>query len=275
MRVIFSAVVAGLMLCESSFAQNTNAQNTNSSPASGAAQPSEAAQQGTAPAQASSTSGPVAANPRIAPGSVIPVQLTKSIDAKKVKTGDPVEAKVTEDVKTNSGEIIVPKDTKLVGHLTEAQARNKEQKESQVTIAFDHALTRTGSDMTLPMSIQAVISPSYLAPSNNAGGEEGPGQPASSPSAGMSPGNNPGRSSGMGEAQAQPQASASPSAGEMPGAPQNTVKRQPITGNIQGVLGFENLKLSTGDVKQGSVLTSEKNNVKLESGTLMLLRVNP
>ena len=50
--------------------------------------------------------------PRIAPGSVIPVELTKTIDAKKAKSGDPVEAKVTQDLKTNSGDVLVPKDTK-------------------------------------------------------------------------------------------------------------------------------------------------------------------
>jgi len=64
--------------------------------------------------------------PRIAPGSVIPVQLTKNIDAKKTKSGDEVVAQVTQDMKTNSGEVIVPKGTKVVGHVTEVQARRKE-----------------------------------------------------------------------------------------------------------------------------------------------------
>src|ERR1700726_3710491 len=65
---------------------------------------------------------------RIAAGSVIPVSLTKSIDAKKAKTGDEGIAKVTEDIKTSSGEVLVPKDTKVVGRVTEVQSRNKEQK---------------------------------------------------------------------------------------------------------------------------------------------------
>ena len=34
---------------------------------------------------------------RIAPGTVIPVQLSKTVDAKKAKTGDEVFAKVTQD----------------------------------------------------------------------------------------------------------------------------------------------------------------------------------
>jgi hypothetical protein len=95
--------------------------------------------------------------PRIAPGSVIPVELTKGIDAKKAKTGDEVVAKVTQDMKTTNGEVLVPKDTKVVGRVTEAQPRSKEQKESEIGIAFDHAVMKNGSEMQLPMSIQAII----------------------------------------------------------------------------------------------------------------------
>jgi len=80
--------------------------------------------------------------PGIAPGSVIPVQLTKTVDAKKVKTGDEVVAKVTVDLKNNAGTVIVPKDTKVVGHITEAQARSKDQKESEVAITFDRVVIR-------------------------------------------------------------------------------------------------------------------------------------
>ena len=111
--------------------------------------------------------------PRIAPGSVIPVQLTKTIDAKKAKPGDQIVAKVTMDLKTTSGEVLVPKDTKVMGHVTEAQARNKEQKESQVGIEFDRAVLKSG-DMNMPMSIQAVIAP----PSNNANAGSDQGAPA-------------------------------------------------------------------------------------------------
>ncbi len=96
---------------------------------------------------------------RIAAGSVIPVSLTKTIDAKKAKTGDEVVAKVTADLKTSSGEMLVPKDTKVVGRVTEAQPRNKEQKESVIGIAFDRAVMKNGSEMQMPMSIQAIIGP--------------------------------------------------------------------------------------------------------------------
>ena len=84
---------------------------------------------------------------RIAPGSVIPVELTKTVDAKKAKTGDEVIAKVTQDMKTGTGEVIVAKDTKMIGHVTEAQAHTKEQKQSELGIAFDKAVTK-GRDET-------------------------------------------------------------------------------------------------------------------------------
>lgn len=215
--------------------------------------------------------------PRIAPGSVIPVQLTKGIDAKKAKTGDPVEAKVTTDLKAESGEVLVPKDTKVLGHVTEAQPRSKEQKESQVAIAFDHAVMKSGGNMPLPLSIQAVISPSVAnGGGNNSAPNEGTGPSASQPiSGGAAPTS--GTRGGMGTGTPPPQA---PGVGG--GAPPDLSSQAggnthgPITGKTEGVVGISNLKLApAAQPAQGSVLTSEKNNVKLESGTLMLLKVNP
>jgi hypothetical protein len=210
---------------------------------------------------------------RIAPGSVIPVQLSKTIDAKKAKPGEEVDAQVTEDLKADNGEIIVPKNMKIVGRVTEAQARKKEQKESQVGIAFDHAVTKDGSEVALPMSIQAIIAPSYLTGGNPNSTAQSGSQPASSPiTGGMTPGNN-SRAPSMGAPQTE---NPSAAAGEEPGTNAgSSTARQPITGKTQGVLGMQNMSLSSASTNaQGSVVSSEKNNVKLEGGTLMLLRVN-
>jgi hypothetical protein len=214
--------------------------------------------------QASSASTQPNTIKRVAPGSVIPVELTKSIDAKKAKSGDEVVAKVTMDLKSNSGEVVFAKDTKVVGHVTEAQARNKDQKESQVGIMFDKAVTKTG-DMQLPMSIQAVIAPQN--PNNTDQG--GNANNATAATAGTA------RPSGMsGSNQAQPPAAA-PTNNASTGTDAAASPRPQITGNTQGVVGFSNLNLAAApDSNQGSVLTSDKNNVKLDSGTFMLLRVN-
>jgi hypothetical protein len=265
-RLLIGIFAAVALLCSLSLAQDaTPAPTTPAAPQ---------AQQNPLPPQSAPASAPQgSANLRIAPGSVIPVQLTKSIDVKKVKAGDEVEAKVTQDMKAGNGEILVPKDTKVVGRVTEAQTRNKEQKESQVGIAFERAVMKIGGDVNLPMSIQAIIAPSYLSANNSSGAEATGQQQSAANASGVSQGTGNARGAAMGGS--QPPAP-TPSAGAGPTEDKTwNGAHQPITGNTQGVLGIPNLTLSTtAGTAQGSVLTSEKNNVKLESGTLMLLRVN-
>ncbi len=277
MRTILTAIIVCGLLGLAALAQDAPPSSTN--PNAPQAQPStpptanpEAQAQSPAARQASSNP---AGNPlRIAPGSVIPVQLAKTIDAKKMKTGDEVTATVTQDMKTNSGEVLVPKDTKILGHITEAQARNKEQKESQVGITFDHAVVK-GDPMQLPMSIQAIIAP----PSNNPGApgnDQGGGAPAASAPSSSMGGARAGGMGGGSNSGSSPQAQApnySPTTGASDQAQPNA--RPQITGSTQGVIGMPDVKLETAaqNNPQGSVVSSEKNNVKLEKGTMMLLKV--
>jgi hypothetical protein len=252
MKTLMASALAISVLCAVAWGQNPSPSST---------QRNQKAQ--AAPGQSNQA-------PRIAPGSVLPVELTKTIDAKKAKPGDQVEAKVTQDLKAGNGELLMAKDTRIIGHVTEAQAHSKEQKESQLGIAFDHATLQNGVDETLPLSIQAVIAPPSLNPGNNYGGGGAGGQAGEIPTqGGMSSGPGAGRSPGMGQAQ-----ESIPSA-NTPSAPAGNTTRPPITANTQGVIGISNLKLASGNNSgQGSVLSSEKSNVKLESGTLMLLRVS-
>jgi hypothetical protein len=199
--------------------------------------------------------------------------LTGTVDARKAKPGDAIEARITQDLTAQNGELLVPKDTKVVGHVTEAQPRTKEQKESQVGITFDHAVMKDGTDVSLPMSIQAIVAPQTVNAANN-GDDEGALPPTAAPSpGGLPPG---GRSGGMGTEAASPVPGSLPAGGEPPAsASTGNHERRSITANTQGIVGSPDLRLSTpGDEPQGSVISSEKNNVKLESGTLMLLRVN-
>ena len=78
---------------------------------------------------------------------------------------------------------------------------------------------------------------------------------------------------GGGGSQSQPQQN-------MPSLPPDTSGAQggskfpPINAQTQGVIGLSNVTLAAGsNAAQGSVLTSEKSNVKLESGTMLLLKV--
>lgn len=278
-RILIAAALMATFASGSALAQSTTPGSTDQStpqtqPAP--AQPQPQASPAAPPAPDSAPTGasqaPAAGTTRIAPGSVIPVELTKTIDAKKAKPGDEVVAIVTMDLKTNKGEVIVPKDTKVMGHVTEAKARSKEQKESQLGIAFDHAVLKSGN-VNLPMSIQAIIAP----PTNNANAGGGdPGAPAGGGGAATSPMGG-GRNGSMESArQTQPSSAATnsvPTTGT--DTQQQGNARPPINGNTQGVVGISNLKLEAGqNATQGSVLSSEKNNVKVESGTMLLLKVN-
>src|SRR5579864_6955461 len=270
MRSFLAALFSMTLLCGAALAQQTPPPNPDTQTPRSDEPPNQPTQQGESSAQTAANQKQSWSSMKIAPGSVIPVQLSKTVDAKKAKTGDEVVATVTQDMKTNSGDVLVPKDTKVIGHVTEVQARNKEQKQSELGIAFDHAVVK-GDQMQLPMSIQAVI-----APTSNYSGAAAPDAPpspagggsASSPMAGSRA-----RSSG---------ASPSPSSQQNypPGAasessPQGGA-RAPITGNTQGVIGMSDVTLESGsqNAQVGSLLTSEKNNVKIEKGTMMLLRVN-
>ncbi len=261
MRSILAALFSVALLCGAGFTQQTPPPKPDE-------QPNQPTQQGQSSTQPAANQRQNSGALKIAPGSVIPVQLSKTVDAKKAKTGDEVVATVTQDMTTNSGDVLVPKDTKVIGHVTEVQSRNKEQKQSELGIAFDHAVVK-GDQMQLPMSIQAVIAPAsnysgaatQEAPPSAAGGGS-----ANSPMAGSRAG-----ASGASPSSQQnyPPGAASESSAQ--GGPQ-----PPITGNTQGVIGMSDVRLESGsqNSQQGSLLTSEKNNVKIEKGTFMLLRVN-
>jgi len=76
----------------------------------------------------------------------IDATLANSLDVKKNKPGDRIEARTAQDVKQD-GKVVLKKGTRLVGHVTEGQARSKEQAQSQLGIVFDHAFTSDGQEI--------------------------------------------------------------------------------------------------------------------------------
>ncbi len=265
MKHLLIGILAGMALCLTATAQNT------AMPQSAQAQTQQSTKNTGAQTSAQANVPSSSTSLRIAPGSVIPVQLTKTIDAKKLKAGDEVEARVTQDMKTGNGEVLIPKDAKVIGHITEDQPRSKEEKESQIALAFDHIVMRNGTDSALPMSIQAIIAPPESRPDNGAMSDN----PSTAPAQGGMPSTGTmGRSPGMSSPSQMP--TYPPAGTDLPGNQQaDANNRQPISGNTQGVVGISNLTLSPGNTSKGSLITSDKNNVKLESGTMMLLRVSP
>jgi hypothetical protein len=86
---------------------------------------------------------PVPAPVRLENGSILYAELTKTVDAKKAKVGDPVSAILLADVLAH-GKIMVRHDAKLLGHVTEAQVHSKDTPESRLGIVFDKVITKDG-----------------------------------------------------------------------------------------------------------------------------------
>ena len=209
---------------------------------------------------------------RLAPETIIRVELAKSVDAKKAKVGDEVMAKTIDDFLSDKNEVLAPKGSRVLGHVAEVSPHQGESA-STLGIAFDKIVLKNGTEVRLKASIQAIGPPE----SNAAAGNDNLGAPANS--GGMSPMSSPGRGA-YGGTTPNP-------GGTMPGnvnnpgpaaqdASQSTSQTAAINGRLtpdaQGVVGMSGLSLSTG-AAQDSLLSSPKHNVKLDSGTQMILRV--
>lgn len=82
-------------------------------------------------------------------------ELVGKLDSKTAKTGDQVVVKTTEATKTADGTVI-PKGTRLVGHVTSVQAHGKGSEDSQMGIQFDHAELKGGQNMAIQSEIRSV-----------------------------------------------------------------------------------------------------------------------
>ncbi len=206
---------------------------------------------------------------RIQPGTVIPAELSKSLNAKKAKPGDKIEAKTTMDM-ISQGKVVIPRNSKIEGHVTSAKPHTKESPESELGIAFDRLIMKKEGEVPMQAAIQAIAPPVRMdnpataaepmgsaptsQPSANAGsGNTGPGNMGSANSAGTAP-SSVGQAPSMG---APDTASAGPSGVLAPGA--------------QGTVGMKGTTLKSA--KEANVIASGSDNVKLDGGTQMILRV--
>src|ERR1700704_6360842 len=155
------AIVVGALFCLSAAAQSqTGAQAgaQTSSSASVEAGQTQAQASGNASASTSASAQNGQANGSLASGTAINAALSSPIDSKKCKPGDPINAHSTEAVKSE-GKTVIPKGSKLVGHVTQASARGKGESESALGIAFDKAILKNGLEIPLNnVAIQAIAS---------------------------------------------------------------------------------------------------------------------
>lgn len=209
----------------------------------------------------------------LAGGTAINVELNSSIDSKKAKPGDAVTAHTTQAVKSADDRTILPKGTKLIGHVTQALARSKGDGESTLGISFDKAILKGGEEVPLNATIQALAAPPASTASSAYGGPSpSPTGPSGSPSgAGNSsgmPGNRP--SGTAGNPGSYPIPSDSGSERGSAGSTNSTDSLPPNSRGVYGLNGVE-LKMATSNNAQVSLISSNGKNVHLDSGTRLLL----
>jgi hypothetical protein len=293
-------VLLGVTLFAASAAaqSQTGAQAGSQSNAQANAQASkqgaQASGSGTAASSAAAQTGH--GNAALANGSTFNSALNAPIDSKKAKPGDPVTAHTTEATKSD-GKTVMPKGTKLMGHVTQASARSNGESESALGIVFDKAILKNGQEIPLNAGIQA------LASGQSATSAAGPdldtfgGAGASAAGSGMAGGRSAlgGVTSTAGGAAGAVTHTAANVGSSTGGALNSTANvagnaagsvngvtrgaagglntAGQLTSDSHGVFGLNGLNLNSAvmNSSQGSIITSAGKNVHLDSGTRMLL----
>lgn len=225
-------------------------------------------------AQASAASR--AGQATVASGSKINAVMKSNLDARKAHVGDAVTAESTEALKSH-GKVIVPKHSRLLGHVTSVSANGKGKAASSVGVLFDEAVTPKGEHIPLQAGISSVLTAagaaSAMAP--DAGPEPMP-MPQMVPAGGASAGGGLLGGAGLGSmvgsvaggvpstAGAALHGTALSSTGDLTGS---SVFRA-----SNGVpLQIRMVPLSSGQAS-GSLLTSDRGDVRLDRGTHVQLQ---
>lgn len=275
MKCFVRTILTGALLAVTALAQ-TDSQATGSAQQPGSGTPPQASAPSSTPSSSSGPNANLATTP-LQSGSIIYAELAKSVDSKKAKVGDEVQARTTQAA-LSQGRVVIPKGAKIIGHITQVAQRSGDQR-PQLAFNFDHALLKDGTQVPLSVFVQALgggtsAVSAYDPSAPNIGGNRGPmssgmpGRPTAS-EAGPSYGASGGNMGGMGNTSA--------GAGSTPSVEGTTADSGSaaihLNAGSKGVVGLPGLAMSSS-TPQGTVITSEKKNVKLDSGIELVLRAN-
>jgi len=181
-----------------------------------------------------------------------PVKVIKTLDSSKLKEGDAVEVETAGTFKLPDG-TLVPKGSKLTGHVTSAKARSKGDPESQLAVSFDKLNVTNGKQLSVKGTVQAVFPPPD---------EVDPGVPSASSHQG-------GNGAGLTAGGAVPAPDYKPTTDIKIGSDTESRGGQAVIDpKSVGVHGMDNLQLNDG------VLTAKGKNVKLGGGVRMIVRAD-
>ena len=178
-----------------------------------------------------------------------PATLSKSLDSKKLKEGETVICLTAVAMHAHSG-FLIPSGAKVIGHVTQAQARSKGDAQSSLGIVFDKIEISKNEDIPIKGVLQAV-GPNL--------GDSGPSTSAGPPSLGGSGSRSIGGSGSGGT-------TATPMSGTYGGTGGPTATRI-LTRDSKGVIGIHNIEMN-----DQNVLTSTGKEIKLDSGSQIMIR---
>ncbi len=79
-------------------------------------------------------------------GTVIVAELTNSVGAKNAKVGERIECTVDQDL-LYRGKVIIPRNAKVVGHVTEVEGATKEHPQSRLGLTFEKILLKDKKEL--------------------------------------------------------------------------------------------------------------------------------
>lgn len=180
--------------------------------------------------------------------------LDTTLDAKKAKQGEPVKAKLEENVNIPN-EQALPKNTVLEGHVDQVQA-SEHRGDSTMVVTFDKAKLKDGQEVPIKATVLRVSEPALMQQ------EAAGGAPSAMPSQPMPSGGMQGGAPGGGSP-----AGASPA--PAPAAPMNvpepgTNAAPPPEGGVPGVMLTSDIHRNTS-----ATFSSKGRNVHVPDGTEM------
>ena len=91
----------------------------------------------------------------------VSAELAQKIDSKNAKVGDEVIARTTSNAQLQGAKL--PKGTRLMGKVTEVQAKSREQHDGRLAFTFDRAVLRDGREIPIHAMLQSISAPASAA----------------------------------------------------------------------------------------------------------------
>jgi hypothetical protein len=207
---------------------------------------------------------------QIATRGTLVAELAKSVNAKKARAGEQIEARVTMDL-VSRGEIVIPRGTKIIGHIISARAPTRQAGNASLEMAFDRMVVEKAAEIPLKAAIQALAAPMRMdSPDTQAVSDlDLATQTNSHPAPGPNEMRNMARTtypSTRGPANAP---GAGNRAGDSGGGPGNS--GQSLGPASHGVIGIKGIEFS--NTPSGFTISSDNGKLRLESGTQLVLRI--